>query len=57
MNKDDVFLVTKYESEILDICYHLDDFTTSDLQGAIEAQLYQLVNEVRKNTLCLNKTT
>jgi hypothetical protein len=27
------------ENNLLDIVYHRDDFTTSDLQGAIEAQV------------------
>ena len=27
------------EDELLDICYHQDEFTTSDLQGAISAQV------------------
>jgi hypothetical protein len=32
-------VVMRISSEILDIFYHQDEFTTSDLQGAIEAQV------------------
>jgi hypothetical protein len=32
-------LISKFEDKLLDIVYHADEFTTSDLQGAIEAQL------------------
>jgi|WetSurSiteA1Bulk_404760.scaffolds.fasta_scaffold01123_10 hypothetical protein len=45
----DFVLISKYEDKILDIIYHYDDFTTSDLQGAIEAQLKMLIDEVKKS--------
>ena len=31
--------LSKIESEILDIIYNVDEFTTSDLQGVIQAQV------------------
>ena len=43
-----MLLVGKYEDKLLDIVYHNEDFTTSDLQGAIEAQLSMLISEVEK---------
>lgn len=47
----DFMLIAPYFDELLDIIYHRDDFTTSDLQGAIEAQLYKLVREVRNESI------
>ena len=32
-------IASEYENNILDIVEHKDDFTTSDLQGAIQAQV------------------
>ena len=39
-----VRLINKFESKILDICYHQDDFTTSDLQVAIMAQVINILD-------------
>ena len=35
----------EYEDEILELIYHADEFTTSDLQGAVTV----LVNKIRRN--------
>jgi hypothetical protein len=40
-------LMFKYEDKILDIIENREDFTTSDLQGAIEAQLKMLITEAK----------
>jgi hypothetical protein len=43
--KDFLNKVLFYSSEILDIFYHQDEFTTSDLQGAIEAQVSKMLKD------------
>jgi len=52
MNKNKIIIeLSKIEDEILDIIYNADDFTTSDLQGAIQAQVriaYNLGKEERE---------
>ena len=35
----DTIKLMEWSSDILDICYNQDDFTTSDLQGVIEAKV------------------
>jgi hypothetical protein len=50
MNKK-MFLMFEAEDKILDIIDNVDEFTRSDLQGAIEAQLMILINKVEKEVL------
>lgn len=45
--KKELELVNKYQDNILDIINHIDDFTTSDLQGAIMAQLILYGREIK----------
>ena len=40
-------IIMKYESNILEIIENRDDFTTSDLQGCISAQLIMLARELK----------
>jgi hypothetical protein len=40
-------LISIYSNYILDIIEHKDEFTTSDLQGAIEAQIIRLIQEIQ----------
>jgi len=46
MDKE-IEIMFKYENEILDIIDNVADFTRSDLQGCIEAQLLMLIREVK----------
>ena len=39
-----VRLVSKLESEILDLIDHRDDYTRSDLQGVVSAQVIKILN-------------
>ena len=48
MNTKDLVELAKIESEILDIIYNSDDFNTSDLQGAIQAQVLNAYNLGKK---------
>ncbi len=41
-SKELVFLLNKYENQILELVYTQDAFTTSDLQGAIGAIVYNI---------------
>lgn len=49
MNTKDLLELSKIESEILDIIQESAEFTTSDLQGAIQAQVLNAYN-LGKNT-------
>lgn len=44
----DIILINKYSDKILDIVENRDEFTHSDLQGAIQAQLLMLTREARQ---------
>jgi hypothetical protein len=47
MNKEETIKIVKLseiESKILDIIYDVDEFNTSDLQGAIQAQVLNAYN-------------
>lgn len=39
-----VMLVSKLESEILELIDHRDNYTRSDLQGAVAAQVIKILN-------------
>ena len=39
-------LIAKYSDAMLDIIANIDDFTTSDLQSAISAQIAMLIAEI-----------
>lgn len=40
-----ILLVNEYSSKILEIIDNVDDFTRSDLQGAIMAIVMQIINQ------------
>lgn len=46
--KEEILLLSKYESEILDIIYNQEEFTTSDLQGAVQAVVLNIYREGQK---------
>ena len=43
--KENMSLVSKYENEILDLIYHWEDYTTSDLQGCVSAIVMKILRE------------
>jgi hypothetical protein len=45
ISKEIRLLVSKYEDEILEVVDNQDEFTRSDLQGAIEAIVLKILNE------------
>ena len=47
MNNQEI--VQKYQNEFLEIINNIEEFTTSDLQGAIEAKVSILVKEAQSN--------
>jgi len=42
-------LLIKYTGSILDIINNRDNFNTSDLQGAVEAQITMLINNLKND--------
>lgn len=40
MTPEEIIALSIFENELLDIVYHQEEMTTSDLQGAIQAQVY-----------------
>jgi hypothetical protein len=47
-NKNTIMELSKIEDEILDIIENADEFTTSDLQGCIQAQVLNAYELGRK---------
>lgn len=45
MNTKQLLKNTKYESEILDLIFNRDEYTTSDLQGIVEALVLKIQRE------------
>jgi hypothetical protein len=45
ISEEKIRLVTKYSNDILEVIEHLDEFTQSDLQGALEAIVLTILNE------------
>lgn len=45
---ESVRVINKYSSEILDVVYNQNEFTTSDLQGVVEAIVRNIYEEGRK---------
>ena len=48
MKKTQYEIQNEYEEKILDLIYHFEDLTTSDLQGAVEAIVMNIINESKK---------
>ena len=44
MDKDLLLKEMEITDKLLDIIYSIDEFTTSDLQGAIQAQVHNAIN-------------
>lgn len=44
MSSNTIIKLSKIENEILDIIQNVEDFTTSDLQGCIQAQVLNAYN-------------
>ena len=42
-DRENIRLISELEDEILDLVDHLDEFTRSDLQGAITAQVIKIL--------------
>jgi hypothetical protein len=45
LSKEVIRLENKYSSEILDVIYNQEQFTTSDLQGVVSAIVLKIYNE------------
>lgn len=45
LSKEVIRLENKYSSEILDVIYNQEQFTTSDLQGVVAAIVLKIYNE------------
>lgn len=48
MLTDERQLEFEYADKILDLVYHADDFTTSDLQGAVEALVNSFKQDIKR---------
>jgi hypothetical protein len=46
---------SKYSSEILDVIYNQEQFTTSDLQGIVSAIVLKIYNEGKTSKLPLQQ--
>jgi len=45
LSKEVIRMENKYSSEILDVIYNQEQFTTSDLQGVVAAIVLKIYNE------------
>ncbi len=45
MPEEKLRLVMHYSSDLLEVIEHLDEFTQSDLQGAVQAIVMRILNE------------
>jgi hypothetical protein len=48
LSKELVHLLYKYSDEILEVIYNQEQFTTSDLQGVVDAIVEKIYNEGKK---------
>ena len=48
LSKEAVRLVNTYSNEILEVIYNQEQFTTSDLQGVVDAIVEKIYNEGKK---------
>ena len=45
MSEEKLRLVMQYSSDLLEVIEHADEFTQSDLQGAVQAIVMRILNE------------